>query len=43
VIGSEKQEIYVVARKPFSGEGEKDKVGIEDQVGAEIGIEKDES
>jgi 23S rRNA (cytidine1920-2'-O)/16S rRNA (cytidine1409-2'-O)-methyltransferase len=43
VIGSEKQEIYVVARKPFSGEGEKDQVDIEDQVGVEIGIEKNES
>ena len=42
VIGSEKQEIYVVARKPFSGEGGTDQVDIEDQVGAEIGIEKDE-
>jgi 23S rRNA (cytidine1920-2'-O)/16S rRNA (cytidine1409-2'-O)-methyltransferase len=35
VIGSEKQEIYVVARKPFAGE--------KDQGGIKMGIEKNES
>lgn len=33
VIRSEKQEIYVVARKPFSGE--KDQIGIENQISIE--------